>query len=91
MVFQEGTSGRYMSMSIFLIPVGKVYLVSLIGIVCVYHLSIGRKVNIIINQLKLKVKTGNLLETRENASDQLQVEIGSSFVFDRLLGWRDFS
>ena len=50
MVFQEGTSGRYMSMSIFLIPVGKVYLVSLIGIVCVYHLSIGRKVNIIINQ-----------------------------------------
>ena len=50
MVFQEGTSGRYMSMSIFLIPVGKVCLVSLIGIVCVYHLSIGRKVNIIINQ-----------------------------------------
>ena len=65
-----------MSMSIFfLIPVGKVCFVSLIGIVCVYHLSIGRKVNIIINQSKLKVKTGNLLKARENASDGRKVNI----------------
>ena len=29
--------------------------------------------NITISQLKLKVKTGNLLEARENASDQVRI------------------
>ena len=40
------------------------------------------------NQWELKVKTGNLLEARENVSDHIR--IGLSFVFDWLRWWREF-
>ena len=38
--------------------------------------------NIIISQWKLKVKTGNLLEARENASDQVRIVLVL-----HLIGW----
>ena len=40
------------------------------------------------NQRELKVKTGNLLEARENVSDHIR--IGFSFVFDWLRWWHEF-
>ena len=40
-----------------------------------------------INQWELKEKTSNLLEARENASDQDGV--GFSFAFDWLRWWRE--
>lgn len=53
------------------------------------QLTIRRKVKVIINQWELGVKTGNLLEARENEGDQ--VDIGFNFAFDWSRWWCEFS
>ena len=52
------------------------------------QLTIRRKVKVIINQW-VGVKTGNLLEARENEGDQ--VDIGFNFAFDWSRWWCEFS
>ena len=46
------------------------------------------KFNIIINQQELRVKSGNLFQARENATDQ--VGIGCRSALDQLRWWRKF-